>query len=183
MNTPPQYWLREFNDRITDFGRGTPHWAMPISIKLRVESGCFCRSCCPEGHRLINEHLEQNPLPPLEARMIEHESGPEILTYLDYVEGVASFGAAIIGLILVIIQSRSRGIKRGDKKGDPFKLIIRRTDGNKFHEELVMKIPSDAEVDINKLSKHFFESANRIKTSASASPRRKVTGKNKKRNN
>ena len=52
------------------------------SIKLRVDSGCFHRSCCPHAYDLIDEHLASVNPDDAGLTFEEHESGPEILVYL-----------------------------------------------------------------------------------------------------
>ena len=151
---------------------------LPVSIKLRVDSGCFCRSCCPEGHRLITDYLRQHPNVEVEARIVEHESGPEILAYINLTAGVASLAAAVVSLVVAVVQARAEGARRGDKRGYPFRLIIRRIDDKqKFEEDIVMEIPPEKEMDIDQIACRLLTHANQIK----ASMPKKKTGKRKKK--
>ena len=52
---------------------------VPLSIKLRVVSGCFHREHSPHAYQLIDSHLNASPA---ELEFQEHESGPELLVYM-----------------------------------------------------------------------------------------------------
>ncbi|MDZ4403431.1 hypothetical protein [Prosthecobacter sp.] len=147
------YWLSEFRQRMSDFSPTDHEDALAVSIKLKVESGCFCKSCCPEGHREMSKYLHWPPEALKGVKVVEHESGPEILTYMSLAGGVFSFAAAVISLIVAIIQARNEGVRRGDKRGHPFKLIVRRLDDKDgFKEDILLEIPPDADVDAEKIS-------------------------------
>jgi hypothetical protein len=151
---------------------------LPVSIKLRVDSGCFCRSCCPEGHRLIADYLRQHRDVEVEARIIEHESGPEILTYINLAAGVCALAASVISLVVAIVQARAEGAKRGDKRGHPFRLSIRRIgDEQKFEEDIVMEIPLDKDSAIDSIADRLLKHVNQIKA---ATPKKKAAKRKKK---
>jgi hypothetical protein len=132
-------WINEFERRIDDFEdsvAGEPD-QFPISIKVRVDCGCYDRGCCPAAHEIIDRELDtlrrsgQN-----QFRYIKHESGPEILVYFGAAMGLA---ASVIGLVTVIIQARSEGRKKGDRHDDPVTLVVRRIETvDKLLEERVM---------------------------------------------
>jgi hypothetical protein len=180
--TPGSYWLGEFRQRMEDFTAGVETDSIAVSIKLKVEGGCFCKNCNPAGHRLIANHLNKRPELLKEGKIVEHESGPEVLTYLNYAAGVFSFAASIISLIVTIAQARAEGAKRGGKKNPPFKLIVRRIDAkNGYKEELLLEIPTDADVDAEKISKSLLNYAKAIPNSSQPKPRKAKASKTAKK--
>jgi len=132
-------WINEFERRLGDFeGRlhGEPG-QFPISIKVRVDSGCYDRGCCPAAHEIIDRELDAlRRAGETRFRYEKHESGPEILAY---VGGAVGLAASIIGLVTVIIQARAEGRKKGDRHGDPVTLVVRRMEtSTQLLEERVM---------------------------------------------
>jgi hypothetical protein len=175
--SPDPFWLSEFRQRMKDFGPSAGKEAVAVSIKLKVDSGCFCKSCCPEGHRLLAEHLRLHPEVLKDARMVEHESGPEILTYMNLAGGALAFAAAVITLIVAIIQARAEGARRGDKRGYPFKMIVRRIDNQKeFKEDLLLEIPLEADINAEEIASRLLSYAK-----ANAKNSRRKPAKTKKK--
>lgn len=170
MNTnPPDPWLDQFRARIGDFASARPDEGLPISIKLRVDSGCFCRNCCPEAHRQIKEYLHAHPEVQRDGHIVEHESGPEILTYIQLGAGIAALSASIINLVVAIIKARTDGAEKGDRHGIPFKLIVRCFDNDRqYHEELIAEVPCHREIDPNRIAKQMLDHADRIRTHGKA---------------
>ncbi len=108
-----------------------------VSIKVRVDSGCFHREHSPRAYELIDEALTQPPASMCSFE--EHESGPEILAYVVVGVGLAT---ALINLVTAIIKARSEGIKKGDHPTDPVVLIVRRDEPGGVKEEIVLRISS-----------------------------------------
>lgn len=117
---------------------------MPMSIKVRVESGCFHREHSPEAFGLIDDYLARADLSDLRYQIEEHESGPEILVYLAVAAAGLGFAKSIVELITAVIKARSDGIKRGDRPSDPLELIVRgHSRSGEYFEENILRIPSD----------------------------------------
>jgi hypothetical protein len=136
------YWQEEFRRRIERFGAASTEGLVPVSIKIRITSGCFHREHSPEAFRLIDRYLAGADLADVHYQVEEHESGPEILVYLALAAAGLGFAKSIVELVTTIIKARSEGIKKGDRPSDPLELIVRgyRKDGEYF-EETVLRIP------------------------------------------
>jgi hypothetical protein len=136
MNTK---WQHTFRGRMHDFEflHKHPEDGIPVSIKVRVTSGCYHRSCSPVAYEIIDKYLEK--VSPLEEFAFEeHESGPEILVF---VTAGITLAASVINLIVTILKARSESIKKGDHRDSPLELIVRRSykDGE-FKEEKVLRV-------------------------------------------
>lgn len=135
-------WEREFRGRMELFGQATKEGGQPLSIKVRVEAGCFHREHSPEAYRLIDEYLASPDLSDCRFQFDEHESGPEVLVFAAVATAGLTLARSIVELITAIIKARSEGIKRGDRPSAPLELIVRgySRDGEYF-EEKVLRIP------------------------------------------
>jgi hypothetical protein len=130
---------------------------LPISIKIRVVSGCFHREHSPNAYKIIDEYLHS--IPTKECMFEEHESGPEFLISLTIVSGAINFTANIIKLVTAIINARVEGIKRGDHPSSPLELIIRGYDKKgEYKEEKLLTISSFDEISPNSIKKAFIGS-------------------------
>jgi hypothetical protein len=150
-------WQNQFRDRIKDFektygdGKG-----IPISIKLRSNS-CFCREHhAKEEYKIIDKEVNKFNSKKENAVLIEHESGPEILVYLQITAGTIMLSAAIINLITAIINSRKR-----TKPGSYFELIVRKFDkeGNVKEEKI---IKTDKGIDENNIKSLLEDRINKL---------------------
>jgi len=140
-------WINEFDRRMRDFGDGHTGAAdeFPVSIKVRVDSGCYDRGCCPAAWEIIDHKLESlRQERETTFRFEKHESGPEILAY---VGGAVGLAAGVVSLITTIIQARSEGRKKGDRHSDPVTLVVRRMEtSDRLLEERVMTFSGHEEV-------------------------------------
>lgn len=128
-----------------DFGPA-PDGLVPVSVKVRVTSGCFHREHSPHAYVLIHDYLATADLSDIHCQFEEHESGPEILVYV--AAGLA-FTKSVIDLVTAIIKARSEGIKKGDNPSDPLELIVRGHSKDKdgeYFEETILRIPHDKAV-------------------------------------
>jgi len=73
-----------------------------VSIKLRVDSGCFHREHSPRAYEIIDAKLRTLGNTETEFAFQEHETGPEILAYVVVGLGLLK---EIIGLVTAINQS------------------------------------------------------------------------------
>lgn len=136
------YWQSQFRKRMEEFGNTKPDGGIPLSIKVRVQSGCFHREHSPQAYRLIDDHLATADLSDVQCRFEEHESGPEILVYLAVTAAGLGFAKSVIELVTAIIKARSEGIKRGDRPSEPLELIVRgHSKDGEYFEETVLRIP------------------------------------------
>jgi hypothetical protein len=141
-------WEHGFRHRLMAFGASQrpADGGVPVSIKIRVTSGCFHREHSPRAYSQIDAHL--SALRPDERTFAfeEHESGPEVLVYLALTIAGITLGASIINLVVAILKARSEGVKAGDHPSDPLELIVRtvRTQ-EQYVEEVVLRVgPRDA---------------------------------------
>lgn len=134
-------WESQFRRRMRAFelGHTTGDDGTPVSIKVRVTSGCFHREHSPQAYALIDEQLHSMP-PDAAFAFEEHESGPELLVLLALATSGLGLAKSVVDLIIAIIQARREGIARGDTPSDPVELIARRMDGDWFREEIVLRI-------------------------------------------
>jgi hypothetical protein len=137
-------WESEFRARMKSFKlqRSPCEGEVPISIKVRITSGCFHREHSPHAYQIIDKHLASIiPSQRSELAFVEHESGPELLVYLALATAGVTLAKSVIDLIVAIIKARAEGIKRGDHPNDAIELIVRRIgEGDKFAEETVLRI-------------------------------------------
>jgi hypothetical protein len=143
-------WKSEFDNRMRRFARsrrtsGGTGW--PVSIKVRVTSGCFHREHSPRAYHLIDASFSKHS-DSSDFDYLEHESGPELLVYLAVATAGVTLVKSVIDLIITIIKSRSEGVKKGDKPSDPLELIVRHVDEErKFREEIILRIGSSDAID------------------------------------
>ena len=146
-----KHWLEVFRHTVGDFQRRQVGHGHVVSVKVRVESGCFHREHSPEAYKIIDARLKR---PPDHAEVIEHESGPELLLYLAVTAGALSLAKSVIELITEIFKARAAGIKKGDHPSDPLVLIVRRVDEkNEYREDVILRIGHDDAVDSGKIEK------------------------------
>ena len=119
-----------------------------VSIKVGATSGCFHRKHSPHAYSLIDEKLTALDVRSQEFGFEEHESGPEILVYLNLAAIGLSFTSNVVKLILTILNARSEGIRRGDQDRGPSRLKVRRVRrAGPFKEEVVLELDSHDRVD------------------------------------
>jgi hypothetical protein len=140
-------WESQFRTRMQAFelSRATSGDGIPVSVKVRVTSGCFHREHSPQAYALIDERLDSMPRD-AEFAFEEHESGPELLVLLALATGGLGLAKSIVDLITAIIEARREGVARGDKPREPVELIVRRMDGDEYREETVLRIGHRKEV-------------------------------------
>jgi hypothetical protein len=167
-------WIDEFERRMEDFeGRvaGEPD-QFPVSIKVRVDSGCYDRGCCPAAHEIIDRELDtMHRSGETQFRYIKHESGPEILAYAGAAMGLA---ASVIGLVTVIIQARAEGRKKGDRHNDPVTLVVRRIEtADTLLEERVMTFTGHEKITPKMIEAMLTDGIKRIAPKTPAQPKAK----------
>jgi hypothetical protein len=149
-------WQKTFRDRMHHFeGRRSPTSdALAVSIKIRVASGCFHREHSPRAYELIDKQVRTLSPANAEFSFEEHESGPELLVYLAMTTAGITLATKIIELVIAIIKARSEGVKKGDQPAEPLELIVRRMqDGDKFQEDIVLRIGSKDPIDPDVIEK------------------------------
>jgi hypothetical protein len=129
-----------------------PLGSSPVSIKIRVNTGCYHRSCCPNAYAIIDKKIEALDKSSRQFIIEEHENGPEILVCLVVATAGVTLAKSIIDLITTIIKARFDGAKKGDRHPDPVELIIRRVEKNgEFHEEKILRIGQTNQIDGRKI--------------------------------
>lgn len=142
-------WLQEFRQRMDDFSNsGNRDSRHPVSIKIRVASGCFHREHSPKAYEEIDAYLAEHPLDRDGAAFEEHESGPEILVYLAVTTAGLVLAKSVLDLITAVLQARKAGIKKGDVPTAPLEVILRgHFDKDEYHQEVIIRVDPDAKVD------------------------------------
>ena len=144
-------WLTGFRQTVDDFQHRQKGKGHVVSIKVRVESGCFHREHSPEAYKIIDARLRR---PPEHAEVIEHESGPELLLYLAVTAGALSLAKSVVELVTEIFKARAAGIKKGDHPRDPLVLIVRRVDEkNEYREDVILRIGQSDVIDSGVIEK------------------------------
>lgn len=112
-----------------------------VTIKIRVDSGCFHREHSPIAYSLIDQELSRIPEDERRFDFIEHESGPEIIAWIALGTASITLAKSLIDLITVIINARAKGREAGDHPNGKLLLIIRDTHRiDSSTEEFVMEI-------------------------------------------
>ena len=146
-----KHWLKGFRHTVGDFQRRQQGSGHVVSVKVRVESGCFHREHSPEAYKIIDAQLRR---PPECAEVIEHESGPELLLYLAVTASALSLAKSVVELITEIFKARAAGIKKGDHPRDPLVLIVRRVDEkDEYREDVILRIGHTGAVDSDTIEK------------------------------
>ena len=156
-------WGKEFQERMDGFSRRlrSEDSGVPISIKVRVTSGCFHQEHSPRAYEVIERSLARAAKPDFEY--VPHESGPELLVFLAVATAGITLAKSIIDLITTIIKARSEGIKKGDQPSDPLELIVRRVDETRqVKEEIVLRIGHREPVDAKIIEKQLTEALQRL---------------------
>lgn len=137
-------WESEFRARMRSFDalREPRPGEVSLSLKIRVTSGCFHREHSPSAYMTIDEHLEALPTSDRSTfAFVEHESGPEILTFLALAASGMALAKSVIDLVVAILKARVEGIKQGDRPSEPLELIIRRvSSGDVVAEERILRV-------------------------------------------
>ncbi len=137
------YWLNQFRSRMNEFTAGTTEAGTAISIKIRIETGCFHREHSPHAYRIIDAYASElsRSAPELSFTIEEHETGPEILVWL---KESMEFAKSLIELVVTIYKARKEGNKQGDKPSSPLEIIVRgfQKDGV-YYEEKIIRISPD----------------------------------------
>lgn len=119
---------------------------VPVSIKIRVVSGCYHREHSPNAYTIIDTALEEYDKN--DILFEEHESGPEIIAYLALGTATLTLTKSLIDLITAIINARAKGRKKGDTRDGDIVLIIRDTkQTNSSKEEFVLEVRDKELVD------------------------------------
>ena len=136
-------WEDEFRNQFKRFEASSFAKSKGLFLSIKVYTmGCYHREHSPNAYRLIDEYLQSHNS--TEFTFQEHEHGPELFVYL----GTAiSLTVSVINLVVAIINARSEGIKRGDRRGGHLSFIIRGFDENgNLKEEKVLRIDSNDSV-------------------------------------
>jgi hypothetical protein len=166
-------WQQTFRHRMRGFGHRRPPapGEVPLSIKIRVTSGCFHREHSPRAFELMDSYLVGSTA---ELEFQEHETGPELLVYTAMATAGLTLAKSVIDLITAIIKARSEGVKKGDRPNDPLELIIRRVDDHSlFREETVLRIGHNEPADPKLIETQVAEALNKILKSPEISEHKK----------
>jgi hypothetical protein len=137
------YWLNQFRLRIDEFSSAMGKAGEAISVKVRIDTGCFHREHSPQAYTIIDAYGAglSRSVPEFNFRIEEHETGPEILVWLK--EGMG-FAKTLIDLVVTIVKARAEGNKKGDHPSSPLEIIVRgfHKDGV-YYEEKIIRISPD----------------------------------------
>lgn len=143
-------WHKIFRGRMRRFEarRSLGEDEIGVSIKVRVQMGCFHREHSPNAYRHIDTSLRRLSCGSEEMVFEEHESGPELLVYLAVSAAGITLAKSVVDLVTTIIKARAEGIKTGDTRSAPLELIVRRVDREgEFREEIVLRVGHTDPVD------------------------------------
>ena len=111
----------------------------PITIKIRVEKGCFCSAHSPVANELIDTIMQQYNSNDFEYH--HHESGPEIIAWLALGTAGLTVTKSLIDLITAIINACKRGKEKDDNLHGKLVLIVRDTHRTETStEEFVLEV-------------------------------------------
>lgn len=119
-----ELWLAKFDGRMKEFSAGRTQ-GLALSVKVRVQTGCFHREHSPVAYDIIDAYLDKQQREPVEFRLEPHETGPEFLVWMAYGTAVVSMVTALTSLITAVISARSQGIMRGDRSNSSLDIIVR----------------------------------------------------------
>lgn len=156
-------WQNGIPRKRTILGKHKSGDGLPIEIKFQAQYDCFQRSYSPFAYELIGKYLLS--LPPDTEYFIfeEHESGPEIIIFLAFGTAVLSLSKSIIDLVTTIINSRSKGIEKGDKSNYFINLIVRRKISNKkIDEEIALIITTNDPINSIEIEKNLNKALNKL---------------------
>jgi hypothetical protein len=124
----------------------------PITIKIRVDHGCFHREHSPVAYSIIDNYLEEYT--DLNINFEEHESGPEIIVWLAFGTVGLTLAKSVIDLVTAIINARAKGRNMGDTRDGKLLLIVRDTKRTiDSSEEIVLEIYDKDIVSSDKIQK------------------------------
>jgi hypothetical protein len=151
---------------VSDQGDG-----IPVSIKVRVTSGCYCRSCCRSAWQQIDAAFPPRTLAThKDFVFIEHESGPEIIVYLAVTTAGLALAKSIVDLITTIVKARADGARKGDRQHEPLELIVRRVDkDDELQEKLVLRIEKHDSIDRQVVNDHLVKALEKLSDEARGS--------------
>jgi hypothetical protein len=151
-------WANQFKNRVDDFEKQYGDLSgVSISIKIKVDSGCFHREHSPKAYEIIDSELENFDSFKEKAVLIEHESGPEILVYLSLVVGSIGLTTATVNMITAIINARKKGTEHGDRHDSSINLIVRNFNKKgEIKEEKIITIDRTSNLD-RKILKELLE--------------------------
>lgn len=121
-----------------------------VSVKIKATTGCFHRDHSPYAYRIIDDHLDSMAIRE-DFAFVKHESGPEILCYMQLAASGMSLLASVGTIIALMLRARSEGMRHDDRRC-PCELIVRRAHEHEIHEVIVMRLeeheapPSEAVV-------------------------------------
>ena len=174
-------WLNQFRMRMRSFElrRAPREGELPVSIKVRVASGCFHREHSPRAYEFIDSHVASMPPSDLsELALIEHESGPELLVYLALGTAGATLARSVIDLVVAIIKARADGVKNGDRPDYPVELIVRKSgEGDKLLEETVTRFGTNDPINGAQIEKQIKGAIKKIQAKSPEKQANKVKSK------
>jgi hypothetical protein len=156
----PPTWENEFADRMRSFETGADTVGVGVSLKVRVTSGCYHRSCSPQAFEIIDGQFASDVTGGYHVEFMEHETGPEVLAL---VTAGIMLTSSVIDLVVSILRARGEGIRRGDRPSDAVELIIRRFDeSGTLREEKVLRVGRDDQVDPSEIERQLNEAVERV---------------------
>ena len=153
----------DFRQQISKFETSFPARKddTPISIKIRVDSGCFHREHSPFAYREIDLYIYNHPNDNFTFE--EHENGPELILFLSWLTDGIHLSKSVIDFVAVIIKARSDGTRHADRKSEPIELVIRGLDQHDEYIEIkVLRILPRQTVSRYLIEKALLSSANKM---------------------
>ena len=93
-------------------------------------------------YRRIGDWLGKHP--PREAKLIPHETGPEIVAWVGLAAGGLAVAASVVQLVTTIIEARHDGTKDGDRAESTLDVLVRGFDTKgRLRQERVIQVKLD----------------------------------------
>jgi hypothetical protein len=106
---------------------------VPVWMKIRIDPN-------QEEHAIIDRYLEKLAPADADFEFEKHESGPEVLVYLNLAAIFVTLATPVFGLIKTIIKARLETRKKREMPFEPVELIVRRIDeGHRRTEEIILR--------------------------------------------
>ena len=163
------HWIDSFRERIVQFEdrHSRELNEVPVSIKVRVDGGCYCRNCCRHAWRIVDRQVSELSKAENRFEIEEHESGPEVIAYVALATAGVTLAKSVIDLVTTVIKARSEGAKSGDTRRESVTLVVRRlkTDDT-LAEERTMTFDVHDDVTAEIVRKALLEGCEKITDSA-----------------
>jgi hypothetical protein len=145
-------WLAGFRNTVGDFQRRQTGNGHAVSIKVRVESGCFHREHSPQAYKILDARAQKASRARGDHRTRKRAGATGLLGRDN--GSPLSLAKSVVELVTEIFKARATGIKKGDHPNDALVLIVRRVDEkNEYREDVILRVGHTDAVDSSVIEK------------------------------